>query len=127
MRKHGTIVVAGSLAQKPGQGGHTWVFLQYLLGFRRLGWDVLFLDRLEPEMCRDASGQPCPPASSENIRYLRAVLRRFGLSESYAVACDGREWIGLDRDEVIRRVRRSALLLNFMGYFTDSGVLAAAS
>ena len=48
-----SIAIAGSLAQKPGRGGHTWVFLQYLLGFRKLGWDVLFLDRLEPEMCID--------------------------------------------------------------------------
>ena len=27
-------------------GGHTWVFMQYLMGLRRLGFDVLFLDRL---------------------------------------------------------------------------------
>ena len=40
-----TIVVSGALAQKPGIGGHTWVFLQYLLGFRRLGYDVVFVDR----------------------------------------------------------------------------------
>ena len=51
-----SIVIAGSLAQKPGRGGHTWVFLQYLLGFRKLGWDVLFVDRLEPEMCVDEAG-----------------------------------------------------------------------
>ena len=51
-----TVLIAGSLAQSPGHGGHTWVFLQYLLGFRRLGWDVLFLDRLEPEMCVDDGG-----------------------------------------------------------------------
>ena len=37
----------GSIAQKPHQAGHSWQFLQYLLGFRRLGWDVLFVDRLE--------------------------------------------------------------------------------
>jgi hypothetical protein len=47
-RAGGTIIVAGSLAQRPRIGGHTWVFLQYLLGFQRLGWDVLFLDRIEP-------------------------------------------------------------------------------
>src|SRR5436309_16008737 len=47
------VAVAGSVAQKPGHGGHTWVFLQYLLGFRRLGWDVLFLDRLDPAACTD--------------------------------------------------------------------------
>jgi hypothetical protein len=123
----GTIAVAGSVAQKPGQGGHTWVFLQYLLGFRRLGWDVLFLDRLEPEMCHDAAGRPCAPEQSENIRYVRDVLGRFGLGESFAVACDGgREWIGLPRPEALRRVQRSTLLLNFMGYFNDADILAAA-
>src|SRR6516165_9711786 len=122
-----SIIIAGSLAQKPGQGGHTWVFLQYLLGFRRLGWDVLFLDRLEPGMCHDAAGRPCPPEQSENVRYLREVLSRFGLGESFAVAWDGGcEWLGLPRAEVRRRVGRSALLLNFMGFFNDPEVLAAA-
>ena len=29
----GSIVIAGSVAQKPRHGGHTWVFLQYLLGY----------------------------------------------------------------------------------------------
>ena len=43
-----TILVGGSVAQRPGSGGHTWVFLQYLLGFRRLGYDVVLVDRLEP-------------------------------------------------------------------------------
>ena len=33
----GRIVIAGCIAQKPYQAGHTWQFLQYLLGFRRLG------------------------------------------------------------------------------------------
>ena len=42
----GTITLAGALAQKARHGGHVWVPLQYLLGFKRLGWDVLFLDRL---------------------------------------------------------------------------------
>src|SRR5438034_6713616 len=107
----GTIAVAGSVAQRPGYGGHTWVFLQYLLGFRRLGWDVLFLDRLEPEMCRDAAGRPCAPEQSENLRYLRDVLGRFGLGESFAVACDGaRQRMGLPRSVVLERVRASTLL-----------------
>ena len=52
------IVIAGSLAQKPQQGGHTWQFLNYLLGFKQLGWDVLFVDRIERAMCVDAAGAP---------------------------------------------------------------------
>lgn len=122
-----TIVFAGSLAQKPLQGGHTWVFLQYLLGFRRLGWDVLFLDRLEPEMCVDAGGAPCPVEGSTNLRYLRDVMRAFALEDAYSVACDkGDRYIGLSREEVLTRVRRAATLINVMGFFSDVEILAAA-
>ena len=77
-----TLVIAGALAQRPGYGGHTWVFLQYLLGFKRLGWPVLLLDRLEPEMCVDRSGRPAPPESSWNLEYLREMMEAFGLSDS---------------------------------------------
>ena len=38
-----SIVVGGSLAQRPGNGGHTWVLLQYLLGFEKLGYDVVII------------------------------------------------------------------------------------
>jgi|SRR6266545_2181030 len=122
----GLAVLAGSLAQKPGHGGHTWVFLQYLLGFRRLGWDVLFLDRLEPEMCRGAAGRPCPLEDSTALRYFLEVMRRFGLSESFALAYRGERFVGLSRGQVIERVRNSAILLNVMGFFNDEDILAAA-
>src|SRR6266487_5038012 len=49
----GRIVVCGAVAQKPGQAGHTWQFLQYLLGFRRLGWQVLLVDRLNGAVAED--------------------------------------------------------------------------
>ena len=32
----GNITIAGSFAQKPLQGGHSWVLLQYILGFKQL-------------------------------------------------------------------------------------------
>src|SRR5437588_4184756 len=123
----GTIIVAGSLAQKPRYGGHTWVFLQYLLGFRRLGWDVLFLDRLEPEMCSGAGGGPSSLESSENLRYLQSVLERFGLGNAYALLYDeGRQVVGMSRSELVERVRTSAVLLNVMGFITDDELLEAA-
>jgi len=126
-----TVVVAGSLAQRPGSrpggGGHTWVFLQYLLGFRRLGWDVLFVDRLEPEMCVDRNGNPAPLESSFNLRYTTEVMDRFGLSGQWALLYDGgREVVGCARDEVLERASRSTLLLNVMGYLDDEEILAAA-
>jgi hypothetical protein len=122
-----TIVIAGSVAQKPGYGGLTWVFLQYLLGFQRLGFDVVFVDRLEPEMCVDAAGSPAPFRSSENLRYLGDVMERCGLAGRWSVLFDGgRDVAGLDRPEVVELTRHSALLLNVMGYLEDEDVLAAA-
>src|SRR5438874_4115332 len=95
------IVISGALAQKPRQAGHTWQFLQYLLGFRRLGWDVLFLDRLEPEMCVDETGAPCPLERSVNLAYFVGVMERFGLAGSFALLYDGgRQCLGLPRQAV---------------------------
>lgn len=123
----GTIIVGGSVAQRPGRGGHTWVFLQYLLGFRALGWDVLLLDRLEPEMCRDAQGNPCDVDGSENLRYFQRVLDQFDLGDSYALLCDGgTRCLGMERQELIRRVGDAAMLLNVNGFIDDPDVMDKA-
>ena len=121
------IVLAGSLAQRPFIGGHTWVFLQYLLGLRRLGWDVLFVDRLEPGMCVGEGGEPSSFTDSVNLLYLAETMERFGLGDHWSVLYDGgREVAGLDRQEVIERTAESALLINVMGYLEDEEILAAA-
>lgn len=123
----GTIVVAGSLAQKPHQGGHTWQFLQYLLGFRRLGWNVLFLDRLEPGMCVGDDGSPSRFEASANLRYFLEVVRRFDLAESFSLTYNrGEQVVGLPRAAVLDRVRAAPFLLNVMGFLDDPDVLAAA-
>jgi hypothetical protein len=122
-----TVVVAGSMAQKAGHGGLTWVLLQYVLGFRRLGWDVLFLDRLEPGMCVDAFGQLCPFDQSLNLRYVLEVMERFDLSGSWSLTYNrGERTAGLPRREVLQRVRNSAFLLNVMGFLADDEILGAA-
>jgi hypothetical protein len=122
-----SIVIAGSLAQKPGRGGHTWVLLQYLLGFMKLGWDVTFLDRLEPDMCTDETGAPARIDRSANIRYFVEVMRRFGLEGRYGLLWDGGSAVmGLSRAEIRERVSASAALINVMGFFTDEEILAEA-
>src|SRR5438270_5232207 len=89
---HKSLIIVGSVAQKPLQGGHTWVFLQYLLGFRRLGFDVVFVDWLSEEMCGG------PVAESEGARYLRTVMERFGLGGDYALLDErGESVAGIDR------------------------------
>lgn len=116
-----TVVVAGALAQRPGYGGHTWVFLQYLLGFRRLGYEVVFVDWLSEEMCG------CPVAESEGARYLDRVMERFGLGRDYALLDErGESVAGIDRAGLRDRLSRSSFLLNVMGYLDDEELLATA-
>jgi hypothetical protein len=123
----GTIVVAGALAQRPRQAGHTWVFLQYLLGFRRLGWEVLFLDSLEPEMCVDKAGQPCTLEQSINLQYFLEVMKGFGFADAFALAYrQGQHFIGLSRQKVVEQTRNSAFLFNVMGFLADAEILDAA-
>jgi hypothetical protein len=122
-----SLVCSGALAQKPLQGGLTWLHLQFLLGFRRLGWDVLFIDRLEPEMCADTEGRAAPLADSQNLGYFLKVMRDFGLADDFALLYDrGRNVVGPTRRQVLARVSQSELLLNVMGYLDDEEVLACA-
>lgn len=101
--------------------------LQYLLGFRRLGWDVLFLDRLEPEMCVDAAGQPCQFEKSSNLRYFLKVMEDFGLRNDFALIYDrGERFVGLSRERILERTRTSVLLLNVMGFLHDTKILNCA-
>jgi hypothetical protein len=106
------------------QGGLTWLHVQLLLGFRRLGWDVLFIDRLEPDMCADESGRPAQFEESENVRYFLKVMRQFGLAESFSLIYDrGAKLVGLPREQLLERAANAEFLLNVMGYLDDEGLL----
>lgn len=122
-----TITVAGALAQRPDHGGHAWVFLQYLLGLRSLGYDVCFVDHLDPVMCVNAAGRPAPFAVSHNVQAVATLMDRVGLGGCWAVLeGDTGQTAGLSRAEVAGRVGRSDLLINVMGYLDDEELLAAA-
>ena len=125
MSRPPSVIVAGAIAQRPDHGGHAWVFLQYLLGFRSLGWEVLFLDWIDPADCRDDHGRPCPPESSTNVRYLSGIMDRFGLSRDWAILHGEEGSTGLGRAEILKRAGRSTLLLNVMGYLDDERILDA--
>ena|SRR5712691_5278398 len=121
-----TIVLSGSLAQRPGHGGHTWVFLQYLLGFKRLGWEVVFVDWLAPEMCIDRDGNHCPIDDSWNLAYFENVMERFGLAHTSVLIHGDSRFIGLPRNVLIEKLKDAAFLFNVMGFLKDSEILGAA-
>src|SRR3982751_5617312 len=107
------ILYSGSLAQPARNGGLTWFHLQFLLGFRRLGWRVLFVDRLEPEMCIDPDGRAAPFEQSINLAYFLGVMERFGLADSFSLIYNrGERVVGVPLAEVVRQAREAPLLFN---------------
>ena len=119
-----TILIAGSLAQRPGYGGHAWVFLQYLLGFRRLGWDVLFLDWLDNAMCLDRAGKPCPIGDSWNLAYLDGVMRAHGLGDAWSLDFNrGEQTLGRTRADVLDAAKHAEVIINVMGFCSDTEIL----
>jgi hypothetical protein len=121
------IAIAGSLAQQPGRGGHTWVFLQYLRGLRQLGYEVFFIDQIDSASCVTRSGSPAPVADSWNVAYLTDVMNRYGFRGDFTLLNEhGQSARGVSRGEALARLGRATTIINVMGFLRDEQFLAAA-
>lgn len=121
-----TILYSGAVAQTIRQGGLSWFHLQFLLGFRRLGHEVILIDRLDAGMCTDESGTPAAFAESIQRQGFLHLMRRFGLDGSFSLDVDrGDTTLGLPRADVVERARSAACLVNVMGYCDDPAILEA--
>lgn len=107
--------MAGALANKPHNGGAAWTRLSWLLGFSRLGFDVLFVEEISRDASIDRAGVPVPLHQSANLAYFRSVTEAFGLGGRAALLpADGGEGFGLSWDEVRRRAA-GGVLINISG------------
>lgn len=114
------VAVGGALAQRVGYGGHAWALLNYLLGFRALGHEVLFLDRLDATMAAD------PEERQRCVNWLASVMEGAGLTGCWSLANGGGEALGVPRRDAVEWVGEAEILLNVMGFVDDEEVLAAA-
>ena len=112
-----TILLSGMIAADPEQGGATWAVLQYLLGLRQLGHEVVFVESI-PD--KSLSPKEVPLDRTRNADYFRRVMREFGFDSTSAILVAGtRQTVGMSYDQ-IRRVAHSAdLLINISGMLTD--------
>jgi hypothetical protein len=113
--------VAASVAQRPGYGGHAWAFVQYALGFRQLGYEPVFVDRLSAEM----SGGSDERARAA-VDWFRSVMEFAGLERSCSLLLDDGRTVGLDRDELRECIAAAPFLLNVMGFLGEPDLLDAA-
>jgi len=110
------IVVAGAVANKLHNGGEAWVRLSWALGLKRLGYEVFLLEQISPDVCVDTTGQRSAVQDSENLRYFRAVVSRFGFDGHAAlITDDGSVVWGLDRPTLEAMADAATLLVNISG------------
>jgi hypothetical protein len=79
------ILVAGALANKLGNGGETWVRMSWVVGLRRLGFDVYFVEQFAHESCVDAAGAVTSFADSVNLAWFKSVTEWFGVADRSAL------------------------------------------
>src|SRR3954464_13399644 len=92
------IVFSGMIAADPHQGGATWAVLQYVLGLKELGHEVLLVESMSASSIRSKN---LSFAGLENARYFQNVLSEFSLQESAALLhVASRETIGLSYESI---------------------------
>src|SRR6516225_11779799 len=108
-----TILLSGMIAGDPFQGGATWAILQYLLGLKRLGHDVYFVEPVKSTALRPTG---VPLDLSSNAVYFRQVVTDYDLGHRASLLLEGtRQTIGLPYDELLRAARRADVLINVSG------------
>lgn len=119
-----TIIVSGAIANKHLQGGEAWVRLSWTLGFKRLGFQVYFLEQIGRESCVDAAGQVAPFADSENLAYFKRVIEHFGLAGAAALVYEqGEQAYGASYAELLDIAAAADLLINISGHLSLAPLL----
>src|SRR6185436_5868185 len=108
------LILGGMTVGVPGHGGATWAALQYALGLRALGHDVLVLDEVHG---------PGDPAARE--AFLASLVEAFGLQGRAALLTGGGTSIGLPYEDVLAFAADAELLVNLAGTVRDARVLEA--
>jgi hypothetical protein len=115
-----TILLSGMIAGVPHHGGATWAVLQYLLGFKRLGHDVLFVEPVEESALRPAG---VLLARSQNASYFCRVMSDFGMGESSALLLAGTQrTVGVSYERLREAARPADVLVNISGLLADEAL-----
>jgi hypothetical protein len=113
------VFVSGAIANKLGSGGEAWVRLNWVLGFRQLGFEVCFVEQIARKTCVDHTGAVTEFQRSQNLAFFKTVMSQFGLADACALIYEkGDEMWGLSLSELSRRAEGTDLLVNISGHLT---------
>jgi hypothetical protein len=112
-------IVAGALANKPRNGGAAWTRLSYVLGLRKLGFTVYFVEQIDRGACVNEAGLPSSFDRSANLAFFEDVVARFALSDTaFLVYGAGERVRGGTLAELCEVAHSADLLINIGGHLT---------
>jgi hypothetical protein len=102
------ILLSGMVAGDPRQGGATWAVLQYFLGLRSLGHDVLLVEPLRRE------------PTSVTADYFRSLSLP---ADRAALLLGPEETVGTSYQEIVGFAGEADLLINISGMLADERIV----
>ena len=111
------VVLSGMVAGTPRQGGAAWAVLQYLIGLRQLGHEVLLVEPVERKRLAGAS-----VTDSASAAYFRRVPDLGAQAALLVVGTE--ETVGASYDDLRRFALEADLLLNISGMLADERLVA---
>ncbi|HEV8342536.1 MAG TPA: hypothetical protein VGK77_18285 [Candidatus Binatia bacterium] len=100
MRK---IVLCATIANKPYSGGQSLIPLQYILGLKNLGFDVLCFETVAAEQCWNDHQNPCSFVESVQYEYFVRIMTAFSLTQCCSLLYDhGQQYWGASLEDVLR-------------------------
>ncbi len=111
------ILLSGMVAGDPHQGGASWAVLQYLLGLRALGHDVVLV---EPVRAQPGRPDPLDPAGAV-VGYFRSLPHLQG--SAALLASDREETVGMPFEELVRFASDADVLINVSGMLANERLL----
>lgn len=112
-----TIIVSGALANKALNGGAAWTRLSWILGFKKLGCRVYFVEQIDG----GSEGGAAAFEQSEKLSFFKRVTEEFGLSEATSLIYqrgDERKAYGLTFEALQDIAAGADALINITGHLT---------
>jgi len=114
------IVIGGMVSLPPFSPGTAWDRMAYVEGARALGHEVIFVEQVARDWCRDAAGRVCDYEKSVNRRVFERLMQRFDLlPHACQLFDDGVQTTGLSTRALIASLDGADLLINISGHITS--------
>lgn len=115
------IIIGVGIAGYPvAAAGNTWAFLQWALGFRSLGWEVLLVESIDSKKCVDSKWKSVPFDESANKSHWENIVCDYGFKEQCILLVDGES---KDRKRLLDFATGCDYFLNISGHFKEREVI----